>query len=111
MLFHRWKSFRGRLKRKTTWSRVVAAFYIVVRLHWSTEKHAPIRHAGIFLHMKNSLIVYLLFFYTFRVKCLHTILPKKRAFLRLILIFEISYPHTPTHKKFSHTIQSVLFHL
>ena len=26
MLFHRWNSFHARLKRKTTWSRVVAAF-------------------------------------------------------------------------------------
>ena len=57
-----------------------------------------------FLHVMNSLIVYLLFFYNFGVKCLHTILAKKRAFLRLILIFEISHPHTLTHKKFSHTI-------
>ena len=75
-----------------------------MRLHWSTEKHAPICHAGIFLDVMNSLIVYLLFFYTFGVKCLHTFLAKKRAFLRLILIFEISHPHTLTHKKFSHTI-------
>ena len=106
ILFHRWQSFHGRLKRKTTWSRVVAALCrsFVVRLHWSTEKHAPICHAGIFLHVMNSLIVYLLFFYTFGVKCLHTILAKKRVFLRLILIFEISHPHTLTHKKFSHTI-------
>ena len=53
----------------------------------------------------NSLIVYFFFFlYTFGVKCLHTILAKKRAFLGLILIFEISHPHTLTHKKFSHTI-------
>ena len=66
--------------------------------------NAPICHAGIFLHVMNSLIVYLLFFYTFGVKCLHTILGKKSAFLRLILIFEISHPHTLTHKKFSHTI-------
>lgn len=54
-----------------------------------------------FLHVMNSLIVYLLFFYNFGVKCLHTILAKKRAFLRLILIFEISHPHTLTHKKLS----------
>ena len=76
----------------------------VVRLHWSTEKHAPSCHAGIFLRVMNSQIVYLSFFYTFGVKCLHTILAKKRAFLRLILIFEISHPHTLTQKKFSHTI-------
>ena len=73
----------------------------VVRLHWSTEKHAPSCHAGIFLRVMNSQIVYLSFFYTFGVKCLHTILAKKRAFLRLILIFEISHPHTLTQKKFS----------
>ena len=40
----------------------------------------------------NSLIVYLLFFYTFGVKCLHTILAKKRAFLRLI--FTLTHTHT-----------------
>ena len=73
-----------------------------MRLHWSTEKHARICHAGIFLQVMNGLIVYLLFFYTFGVKCLHTILAKKRAFLRLILIFEISHPHTLTQKVLAH---------
>lgn len=72
-----------------------------MRLHWSTEKHAPICHAGIFLHVMNSLIVYLFIFLHFWRKMSSHNFGKKRAFLRLILIFEIS--HARSHTKNSRT--------
>ena len=73
ILSHRWKSFHARLKRKTTWSRVVAAFYIgfccaIALIDWKACAYY-ICHAGIFLHVMNSLIVYLfIFFFTLLAK-------------------------------------------
>ena len=103
ILSHRWKSFHARLKRKTTWSRVVAAFYIgfccaIALVDWKACAYY-ICHAGIFLHVMNNLIVYLfIFFLHFWLKKSSHNFGKKRAFLRIILIFEISHAHTLTDK-------------
>ena len=109
ILSHRWKSFHARLKRKTTWSRVVAAFYIgfccaIALVDWKACAYY-ICHAGIFLHVMNRLIVYLFIYFShfWRKMSSHNFGKKTWVFTSHFNFWNFTRTHTH-RQKFSHTI-------